>query len=350
MRSSSRRGTRRSGLRRSGTRRSGLRRAGTGAAGGALATLGAASVLAFAWGSLIERNWYALREVSVPVLEPGAAPIRVLHISDLHMAPWQRGKQEWIRALAGLKPDLIIDTGDNLGHERGLEGVRYALEPFRGIPGAFVNGSNDYYGPTPKNPMKYFSGPSLNHRKPASLDLASLTDFFTGLGWLDLNNAAGELTVNGTRLELFGVDDPHRRFDRLDLLPAILDDLREEDETDAAWPDNEAAPAAPALSIGVTHAPYQRVLNTFVTYGAQVIFAGHTHGGQVCIPGYGALVTNCDIPRAQVKGLSRWPHALRSAYLNVSAGLGTSIYAPVRFACRPEATLMTLTPPVPVVE
>ena len=63
------------------------------------------------------------------------------------MAPWQRDKQEWVRGLAELEPDLVVDTGDNLGHERGIDGVRYALEPFRGIPGVFVNGSNDYFGP-----------------------------------------------------------------------------------------------------------------------------------------------------------------------------------------------------------
>ena len=61
------------------------------------------------------------------------------------------------------------------------------------------------------------------------------------------------------------------------------------------------------------------------------------------MPGFGALVTNCDIPRGQVKGVSTWTHDGRTAALEVSAGLGTSIYAPVRFACRPEATLLTLT-------
>jgi predicted MPP superfamily phosphohydrolase len=99
----------------------------------------------------------------------------------------------------------------------------------------------------------------------------------------------------------------------------------------------------PELTIGVAHAPYQRILNEFASLGAEVIFAGHTHGGQVCVPGYGALVTNCDIPRDQVKGLSTWQHGGHSAALNVSAGVGTSIYAPVRFACPPEATLITLT-------
>ena len=98
-----------------------------------------------------------------------------------------------------------------------------------------------------------------------------------------------------------------------------------------------------ALTLGVTHAPYRRVLDAFVDRGADLMLAGHTHGGQVCVPGYGALVTNCDIPRDQVKGVSTWTHDGRTATLEVSAGLGTSIYAPVRFACRPEATLLTLT-------
>ena len=86
-----------------------------------------------------------------------------------------------------------------------------------------------------------------------------------------------------------------------------------------------------------------RVLDAFTDRGADVILAGHTHGGQVCVPGYGALVTNCDIPRKQVKGVSAWTHGGRTAVLAVSAGLGTSIYAPVRFACRPEVSLLTLT-------
>ncbi|MBC7443062.1 MAG: metallophosphoesterase [Ramlibacter sp.] len=321
-----------------------------GSAGHALAlTIGAvaaAGATAFAWGSLVERRMFTLREVSVPVLAPGSDPIRVLHLSDLHMAPWQRDKQEWVRGLAELKPDLIVNTGDNLGHADGIPGIEYALEAFRGIPGIFVNGSNDYYGPILKNPLKYFGAPSLlrtaMHQK---LDIDGLHRVFADLGWLDLNNAAGALDINGTRLELFGVDDPHIRRDRLDLITRAIDDLRANDPlSEEFWPDPEvASEPRPTLTIGVAHAPYQRVLNSFVNHGAQLILAGHTHGGQVCVPLFGALVTNCDIPRTQVKGLSLWDSGLHTAYLNVSAGLGTSIYAPVRFACAPEATLLTLT-------
>lgn len=302
----------------------------------------AASAAAFAYGSLIERRAYALREVTVPVLPEGSRTIRILHLSDLHMAPWQSEKQSWVRELAHLQPDMIVDTGDNLGHADGIQGVRAALEPFKGIPGVFAHGSNDYFAPTPKNPFRYFLGPSDHrHQQPDRLDVDALNAFFTELGWVNLNNAATTLLVQGTTVEMFGVDDPHIGFDRLSSLPGALDELREAEGRPEKTGD---AAQHGTVTIGVAHAPYRRVLDAFVTNGAQLILAGHTHGGQVCLPGYGALVTNCDIPRAQVKGLSVWRHGMRGAFLNVSAGVGTSIYAPVRFACRPEVTLLTLVP------
>lgn len=313
-----------------------------GRAAATTAVVGAAAgAAAFAWGVLVERRLFTLRRVSAEVLAPGSPPIRVLHLSDLHLAPWQRDKQEWVRSLAELHPDLIIDTGDNLGHIDAYDALEHTLEPLRGIPGVFVNGSNDYWAPGFKNPLKYFLGPSKTNNQPVALDLEREHRIFTGLGWKDLNNAATAVDINGTHIEFFGVDDPHRRYDRLESISGALDQLRETEAENA--PDEEALEERNTLVIGVAHAPYQRVLNSFLTHGAEVIFAGHTHGGQVCVPGFGALVTNCDIPRTQVKGLSSWQRGRRSAFLNVSAGLGTSIYSPIRFACPPEATLLTLT-------
>ncbi|WP_353828629.1 metallophosphoesterase [Agromyces sp. SYSU T0242] len=309
--------------------------------------VGVAAFAVGAYGAFVERTRWTLRRVDVPVLPAGSAPIRVLHVSDLHMAPWQRSKQDWVASLARLRPDLVVNTGDNLGHERGLEGIRRAFAPFRGVPGVFVNGSNDYFGPVLKNPLGYFGGPSKHLTRAPRLDTGAMLDLFADLGWTDLDNRAAALDIRGTHLEFFGVDDPHRGYDRLDLITAAIDDLRSDDPLgDEEWPDRPSAQPAgrPTLTVGVTHAPYQRVLNSFVTHGAQLILAGHTHGGQVCLPGFGALVTNCDIPRSQASGLSVWRHGLRSAYLNVSAGLGTAITAPIRFACPPEATLLTLTP------
>jgi predicted MPP superfamily phosphohydrolase len=303
-----------------------------------LGVVAAAGVATFAYGALVERTRYTVRQETLKVLEPGSRSLTVLHLSDLHMAPWQTDKQDWVRSLKKIyEPDLVVNTGDNMGHDNALSGVEYALEPFRGTPGVFVNGSNDYYGPTFKNPMRYFKGPSSHKHTMTELDITKMERFFEGeLGWLSLNNTARAMSINGNRIEFFGVNDAHRNWDRLDKLPGAIDDERE----NVAWADD---PGPEVLSVGVTHAPYRRVLDAFVTHGADVIFGGHTHGGQVRIPGVPALVTNCDIPREQASGLSHWEHAGHSAYLNVSAGIGTSIYAPVRFACPPEAVVVTLT-------
>jgi uncharacterized protein len=307
-----------------------------GAIGTAFGVVAAAGLATLAWGALVERNRFVVRHEFLPVLEPGARQITVLHLSDIHLAPWQKAKMDWIRSLSRLEPDLIINTGDNLGHEDAYDAIEYTFAPFAGIPGVWVNGSNDYFGPSPKNPFLYFASPSDVPRTTVRLDTARLERYFSdGLGWDSLNNAAQSMTIGDSDFEFFGVNDAHRRWDKLDALPGAIDAMREE----ASWQESQTTP----VSIGVTHSPYQRVLDSFVTNGADVIFAGHTHGGQVRIPGLPALVTNCDIPREKASGLSTWSHARRTAFLNVSAGLGTSIYAPVRFACPPEAVLVTLT-------
>lgn len=294
----------------------------------ALAAVGAVGVGATVWGVGIERFLFTTRFHTVRALPAGAAPIRILHVSDAHMAPWQHRKQEWIASLADLKPDLVVNTGDNLGHADGLRGIRTAFEPLRGVPGVFVHGSNDVTAPAPRNPLRYFAGPSQAARKVEHLDTDAL-DRYLGeeLGWLDLNNRAGSLSVGDVTVDAFGVSDAHRQWDDLDALPAQID----------------ALPAAD-LRLGVTHAPYRRVLDAFVGFGADVLFGGHTHGGQVRVPGLGALVANCDIPLDQARGLSAWAVGDRTVPLNVSAGIGHSIYAPVRFACRPEASFLTLVP------
>ncbi|WP_062200305.1 metallophosphoesterase [Demequina salsinemoris] len=300
-------------------------RAGVIAARGAAVAAGLGAS-ALAWG-LIEARRYVLRHVTVPVLPAGAAPVTVLHLSDLHLAPYQRDRVAWVRDLASLAPDIVVDTGDNLGHPDAVPALIEALTPLMARPGAFVFGSNDYYGPRRLNPFQYFAGPSTLHPDRAELPHAQLRAALRDAGWVDLTNARGGLEVDGLTLSLVGTDDAHIGRDAM---PEPSDERGD-------------------VRIGVTHAPYTRVLDGLHEDGCDLILAGHTHGGQVCVPGYGALVTNCDIDTGRVKGLSGWPGArpdrggLDSSWLHVSAGLGHSPYAPVRFACRPEATLLTLT-------
>lgn len=298
--------------------------------------LGLAGVGVLGWASLVERNAFVLRRFDVPVLPAGAEPLRVLHLSDMHLLPRQRAKSRWIHSLASLDPDLVVNTGDNVASHDAVPAVLDTFELLLDRPGVFVLGSNDYFAPTVKNPFRYLT---RNHAEGVGTTaLLPTADLIRGLrsgGWVDLTNRRDTLTVRGLRLDFVGVDDPHLGYDRLDLVRG------------PASPDAD-------LTIGVTHAPYQRILDDFVSDGAGLIIAGHTHGGQVCVPGYGALVTNCDLDTGRVKGLSRWwPGAGHrpsseapddAAWLEVSAGLGTSPTAPVRLACRPEATLLTLLP------
>ncbi|MBO0877370.1 MAG: metallophosphoesterase, partial [Pseudonocardia sp.] len=105
---------------------------------------------AVGYASLVERRRWTLRRATLPVLPEGQRSLRLLHVSDLHMMPGQRGKQRWVAALAALEPDLVVNTGDNLAHPRAVPGVLRALGPLLDRPGVFVFGSNDYWGPVPK--------------------------------------------------------------------------------------------------------------------------------------------------------------------------------------------------------
>ncbi|GAA4363517.1 metallophosphoesterase [Nocardioides caricicola] len=279
--------------------------------------LAGAGVTAYA---MTEARAYTLRRVTVPVLPPGSPALRVLHLSDVHMTPGQTRKQAWLRDLAALEPDLVVDTGDNLAHRDAVPVVLDSLGALLDVPGVFVLGSNDYFEPTLRNPFKYLlPDDGKRHTDVPELPWRELRDALTGAGWADLTNAKAELAVRGLRLAFAGVDDPHLGYDRL---------------------DEVAGPADPGadLRLGVAHAPYLRVLDRFAADGYDAILAGHTHGGQVCVPGFGALTTNCDLEPERAKGL----HRHQSSWLHVSAGLGTSPYARIRVACRPEATLLTL--------
>jgi predicted MPP superfamily phosphohydrolase len=289
-----------------------------------------AGVAGLGYAAGVEVRAFTVRRVEVPVLPPASRPIKVLHVSDLHLTPRQAHKLAWIESLGRLEPDLVVNTGDNIAHPGSVQPLLDAFGRLRDVPGVFVFGSNDYFAPSLRNPVRYLL-PDDGQRNTSTPQLPwkDLRAEFVDSGWLDLTNTSGELTVAGSRLAFVGVDDPHLEYDDLAAV---------------AGP----APTDADVRIGVTHAPYLRVLDQFAADGYEITFAGHTHGGQLCLPIKGALVTNCDLDTGRAKGLHRHPADSRpgdpgSSWLHVSAGAGTSPYAPVRFCCRPEASLVTLT-------
>lgn len=301
-----------------------------------LGTLAAGSVACLAYGIAIERTAFCVRRFSVPVLPPGARPIRVLHISDIHLLPRQGRKRDFLRGLAGLEPDLVVTTGDNISSADAIPALLESLGRLRDVPGVFVFGSNDFELPRFKLPIRYLFGHSGStaggSEAPGAytkghLPTDELRAGLESLGWAYLEERTAEFEIAGQKLRFRGTGDAHHDHDDYAAV---------------------AGPAASAgLTIGVTHAPYARLLDAMTADGVQLILAGHTHGGQVCVPGRGALVTNCDLPTRHVKGLFTHDASGYESFVHVSAGVGMSPYAPYRFACPPEVSLLTLVPVSP---
>ncbi len=286
----------------------------------ATATAGLGAAVA-AYGAVVERNAFTLRRFTVPILEPGTAPIRVLHLADLHLTARQRRKQAWVCDLARLAPDLVVNTGDTIADARAIPAIMRSLEPLFEFPGVFVPGNNDYYAPKPKNPLRYFV-PERTKIHGRRLPWNALATAMTESGWLDLTHRRAVVKAGDAEVALAGTDDPHLRRARYALIAGPAD-------------------AAAAVRIGVTHSPEPALLASFAADGYDLVLAGHTHGGQVRVPFGPAIVTNCGIDVHRARGLHSWDERM---WLHVCAGLGTSPYAPIRIACRPEAALLTLVP------
>ena len=267
-----------------------------------------------------------LRQVELPIFKQGQS-LRILHLSDLHLTPKQKNKIADLKKLSSLDPDLTIITGDFLAHQDSVPVVIDALAGLLSKPGFFVFGSNDYYAPTLKNPVSYLFSNSSGGRLGRNLPWLKLQTELVKAGWLNLNQRKLLTSINGITIEARGTDDAHLKRDNYGAVSGKRN------------PDAQ-------LSIGVTHAPYLRLLDAMHQDNLDLIIAGHTHGGQVRLPlpnflgGSRALTTNCDLPTWRARGLSK---VADQPWLHVSAGVGTSPFAPFRLASPPEATLLTLT-------
>jgi predicted MPP superfamily phosphohydrolase len=281
-----------------------------------VAVVAVAGLVCGAYGVFIERRWYRKTMYRLGVLPPTTgAPVTVLHLSDLHFLSSDGGKARFLSSLG--RPDVAVVTGDILGEPEAVETAVRALASVRGrVASYFVLGSNDYYAPRPLNYTAYFMKRRRRHTGVQSRT-DDLVRRLENDGWIHLRNMKADVSNDGTRLEVVGLDDPH--IERHDLRAAVRTD-------------------GEAFGVAVVHSPDPAP--ELAALGYQLILSGHTHGGQVRLPFVGALVTNSTIPTRLCMGLSR----LGPSFLHVSPGLGTSKYAPFRFLCRPEATLLELTP------
>ncbi|GBC86428.1 hypothetical protein HRbin12_00417 [bacterium HR12] len=280
--------------------------------------LGVLGALCVAYGALVERRWFRLDRRTLAILPPDAPrPISFLHLSDLHVAGRGRALARFLASLP--RPDVVVVTGDFLGEPEAVDTAAATVRPVRGrLASWFVLGSNDLYAPRPSNPLRYLVPPSKRRRRRARRGRPEeLVTTLAADGWTDLDNVRITTELDGLPVEVVGLHDAH--IDRADL--SLLPRTEPERFGIAVMHSPDGAPEAAAC-------------------GYDLIFAGHTHGGQVRLPLAGALVTNSALPPRLASGLIR----IGRAWLSLSPGLGTSKYAPLRFLCRPTAIWLELRP------
>jgi uncharacterized protein len=277
------------------------------------AAAGALPPLCVGWG-LVEKNLFVRRRHRIPVLPEGAGPLKILQVSDTHLRLGNRRMEGFLDSLAADPYDLVLATGDMLGEAAAVETCAAALNRLQGRLGRmFVLGSSDYYVPQFKGYFDYFIKRQRHGR------VANRTSDFRRLlmdrGWTDLTNLTVTMELGGVRTQITGLDDPYLHRDDRSLLV-------------------RSPQARFALCVVHDPAPYLDAARA----GFDLIVAGHTHGGQVRMPFAGALVTNSKLPRQY----ARWQSQIEAATLFVTPGLGTGRYAPFRFMCRPEASVLEL--------
>ena len=258
--------------------------------------------MAAGWG-LYEAQWVRLREVRVPTgrLPPALDGLRVAHLSDLHVgAPGLNARAlrrgaELVRRAA---PDLICVTGDLRARRAGDAALRRGLGSLEAPLGAYaILGNHDHaQGHDP-----FADGQAVEGLDGTPVRL--------------LRDETVHLRVGDARLAVTGLDPrthPDRPVDRRTLPPADGD-----------------------YRVLLCHFP--RAFERLPPRAADLVLAGHLHGGQICLPYPGGKLRLSHRPGRYTEGL----YGREGAVLHVSRGLGTT-FVPFRFAARPEVTVLEL--------
>jgi len=259
-------------------------------------TLAAVGVLCMAYGYFVEPYWLSVTRVRIvsAKLPPGTRPIRLAHISDLHSDPEARLEEQLPDAIAAERPDLIVYTGDSINSPAGLPVLRSCLTRLAQVAPTFVvKGNWDAW---------YWREQNL----------------FEGTGVRELKNEAVKFDAGAASLWIAGapVGGEQTLSQTLDALPPQ------------------------AFTVFLYH--YPDLINEVAAKKIDLYCAGHTHGGQVALPLYGALVTLSKFGKRYESGLYRVGET--HLYVNRGIGMEGGPAPRVRFWARPEVTMIEIAP------
>lgn len=265
---------------------------------------------------LIEPLLCQLVKIDIPA-DALPSGLRILFLSDMHHHRWGKREDAFLRSLPDGHIDLVVFGGDFLGSKLGID---TSLK--------FIDQVSRRY---PMTPMFGVCG-NAEHKLVPALRINFLQEL-TRAGVVVLDNSNATISVNGQCIGVIGTDDPYYGFHDLDAAFTGM---------------NSTLP-----KILITHSP--QVIRTAVTYTPDIVLSGHTHGGQVRIPGIGPIRTQNPLSRKIAMGLFT-PQYLKEllmlesdipTWLYVSRGLGLAFvphmrWLAPRFMCRPEVTLITI--------
>jgi len=281
------------------------------------AGLGASALLAglatAVYATRVDPRRYRLEKLTVTTdgaCSP-ARPLKILHISDLHLSYPESHKIEFLKKITQEEYDLIALTGDIIENYTGLPYLRSILSRKPRLGAYAVLGNHDYYAysmfhKTVGRLFRRFRHPRERR------DVQPLIEALQQSGFTVLRNSAVHHAEAG--LHVLGVDYPT-------LHPELLQDL-------------VAEAGAGDYIVVLFHMPIH--LDNIVRTGAHLALGGHTHGGQIRIPGLGAIITDSELPRRDASGLFR----RQATAFHISRGLGADPRTNIRFNCPPAATVL----------
>jgi predicted MPP superfamily phosphohydrolase len=262
----------------------------------ALLCLAVCGVFISAYGHYVEPYWVEVTRVKLQSakLANFSRPIRIVQISDLHCDPVRRAESQLPQIISQQKPDIIVFTGDAINSKEGLKIFRSCIGDVSKIAPTFaVQG---------------------NHDSRCWNDLP----LFKNTNVVDLNGTAQKVDIAGQQIYVAGV-----AFDSEKLVKKAL----------------KTIPPG-AFTLFLYHSP--DLIHDLAKHPIDLVCAGHTHGGQVCIPGYGAIVTQSKFGKRFESGL----YKVENSWLYVNRGIGMEggLDPRVRFLARPEVTVIELEP------
>src|SRR3989304_1897177 len=295
-----------------------------------------------------------IKEKSSPVTgegKPGEPLLTILHLSDFHLRKNFKGKRlfKFVQSLAGLNVDLIFITGDLIGNNSSMEYVIEMLAPLKARIGKYaVFGVHDHYDKALTEFVRNMLKRKKSYRKEN--DIAGMVRSLKNIGIEALINESRKIEFNTGGIysvEIIGLDDPivkkidiARAFSHIDpvnrLKPVEKSDYRKVFKLRKK--KVHEINSRGKLRIVLIHTPDTDSIINLARKKTDIIFSGHTHGGQVRLPLIGAVISGCKIKTKFASGL----FYLKDLILYVTRGLGEGKYSQFRFYCPPEASLVRI--------